>query len=295
MEQSFVVDSIGKSGRLAMLWKTEVNAQLLSYSNSHISLTIFPGSSGQPWRLSGFYGNPATDKRKASWSLLKMLKPEPPMAWLCMRDFNEILSNDEKYGVVTRSFSQMECFRLAIDECDLSDLGYTGSKYTWSNNREGRDFTKERLDRAMGNGEWPLQFSNSEVSVLPALNSGHSPLLITCDNEEARVNRRKRLFRYEAYWSTEQECKELIKNSWRVSCRGAQSTRNFLAGLDRCKQLLRTWSKDMNGKQKHLIRQRSEMIQELQRINQGDFNDTIKGYQREVNQLLAEEEIKWRQ
>ncbi|XP_035542099.1 uncharacterized protein LOC118344807 [Juglans regia] len=71
--------------------------------------------------------------------------------------------------------------------------------------------------------------------------------------------------------------------------------RNFQAGLDRCKQLLRTWSKDMNGKQRQLIRQRSEMIQELQRINQGDFNDTIKGYQREVNQLLAEEEIKWRQ
>lgn len=48
MEQSFVVDSMGKSGGLAMFWKTEVNAQLLSYSNSHISLTILPESSGQP-------------------------------------------------------------------------------------------------------------------------------------------------------------------------------------------------------------------------------------------------------
>lgn len=121
------------------------------------------------------------------------------MAWLCMGDFNEILSNDEKYREATRSFSQMECFRVALDECELSDLEYIGSKYTWSNNREGGAFTKERLDRAMGNGEWPLQFTNSEVLVLPALNSDHSPLLISCDNEEAGVNRRTRIFRYEAY------------------------------------------------------------------------------------------------
>lgn len=116
MEQSFVVDSLGKSGGLAMLWKSEVNAQLHTYSHNHISLTITPEFGGHPWRLSGFYGNPASDKRKESWNLLRLLSPEYSVAWLCMRDFNEILSNEEKFGSVTRSFSQMESFRSALDD-----------------------------------------------------------------------------------------------------------------------------------------------------------------------------------
>lgn len=38
------------------------------------------------------------------------------------------------------------------------DLGYLGSKYTWSNGRAGVANIRKRLDRALSNPEWRMQF-----------------------------------------------------------------------------------------------------------------------------------------
>lgn len=66
-ENSFVVDSVGKSGGLAMFWTNEVKAELSTYSRSHISIRIGTKPSSLVWMLFGFYGNPATEKRIESW------------------------------------------------------------------------------------------------------------------------------------------------------------------------------------------------------------------------------------
>lgn len=58
-------------------------------------------------------------------------------------DFNEIMSNDEKSGGVPRAMAPMQLFRQTMADCDLHDMGYVGSRYTWPNK-----FTKERLDRS---------------------------------------------------------------------------------------------------------------------------------------------------
>lgn len=160
---SFVVDCVGRIRGLAMFWKQEVNAKLFSYSNSHISWIITKEVGTQKWMLYGFYVNPVVEKRKESWQLLRMLKPMEQMAWLCIWDFNEILTNDEKFGDANRPFSQMERFKEALYDCELTDLGYKGSKYTWSNKREGGEFTKERLDRVLGNGNLKMTFSSCLV------------------------------------------------------------------------------------------------------------------------------------
>lgn len=107
----------------------------------------------------------------------------------------------------------MERFREAIDKCDLSDLGYSGSKFTWCNKREREEFTKKQLDSALGNGFLSLLCSNCEVHVLPVLNSNHSPLLVSCDNGEDEVRRTQRIFRYGSYWFSNQEYKAIIERS----------------------------------------------------------------------------------
>ncbi|KAF5465338.1 hypothetical protein F2P56_015356 [Juglans regia] len=156
MEYSFVVDCKGLSGGLAFLWKEDVDAVLVSYSRQHISLEVKDLIKGKTWFLTGFYGNPITANRKGSWHLLRKLKPENGVGWLCVGDFNEILSTNEKVGGPLRPYGQMECFREALEDCDLSDMGYVGNKFTWSNNRGGTEFTKERLDRAFCNPQWAI-------------------------------------------------------------------------------------------------------------------------------------------
>jgi hypothetical protein len=68
-----------------------------------------------------------------------------------MGDFNEILEPGEKWGGAMRARGMMEDFKGALEDCHLSDMGATGPKFTWHNGRQGRDFTKERLDRVVAN------------------------------------------------------------------------------------------------------------------------------------------------
>ncbi|XP_042939332.1 uncharacterized protein LOC122274351 [Carya illinoinensis] len=246
-DQSFVVDSIGKSGGLALLWKNEVKAQLTSYSRSHIAVTITPEYGGQPWLLSGFYGNPSAEKRKGSWQLLRMLKPENHTPWLCMGDFNEILSMAKKSRAAYSPFSQMERFREALDACELSDLGYIGSKFTWSNKRDGGSFTKERLDRALGNATCPLLYSNWEVHVLPVINSDHSPLFLVCDNGAGMLRKEHKLFRYEASWSKREGCKDTVERAWMTDSYRGHSLSSIKTGMARCRHQLRSWQKTSAG------------------------------------------------
>lgn len=64
-----------------------------------------------------------------------------------MGDFNKVLSASEQLRGVGRRKSQMNRFREAMHNCQFVDLGFIGSKYTWTDNRE--DEVRCRLDRAL--------------------------------------------------------------------------------------------------------------------------------------------------
>ena len=44
----------------------------------------------------GFYGHPNLIKREEGWNLLKYLKNSISRPWLCMGDYNEIVTQSEK-------------------------------------------------------------------------------------------------------------------------------------------------------------------------------------------------------
>lgn len=50
------------------------------------------------WWFTGFYGNPKTHHRIASWALLPHLNLGPGQPWYILGDFNKITRQDEKWG-----------------------------------------------------------------------------------------------------------------------------------------------------------------------------------------------------
>lgn len=55
------------------------------------------------------------------------------LPWLCAGDFNEILFQHEKEGGKPRPQACLDCFKGALEVCDLEDLGFTGDIFTWRN------------------------------------------------------------------------------------------------------------------------------------------------------------------
>ncbi|XP_042988728.1 uncharacterized protein LOC122316263 [Carya illinoinensis] len=254
LAHSFVVESRGKSGGLAMMWSENTYASLFSYSRHHNSLELSTEEGASKCHVTSFYGDSVVEKRRACWDLLRVLRPDSNCPWLCMGDFNELLSNEEKYGAPDRPFLQMERFREALDECELSDLGFLGSRFTWSNKREGRAFIKERLDRAFGNSSW------SNI--------------------------------YEAFWSKKQECKDIIKRTW-YSLRGRNSSlENVQHALESSMVQLQAWAKRTRGNQRIRIKEKTYLIQHMQKQNTGELNGHIKALQEEVDAIMEDKELK---
>lgn len=153
-EGMLLVDPVGLSGGIALLWKFADEVIIENYSRHLINATIVLGGSIESWKLMGFYGHPDRAHRGETRNLLSYLKGMSPNPWLCVGYFNEVLDQTEKSGGVPRSERQMERFRSVLEECLLGDLGFRGSKVTWTNCRGVGQFMKERLDRATANSAW---------------------------------------------------------------------------------------------------------------------------------------------
>ena len=110
--------------------------------------------------------------------MLRFLRNETDLAWLCAGDFNEILYDHEQFGGNDRREWLMEGFRDAMSYGGLTDLGFSGLPYTWDNRREGRHNVKVRLDRALGDDALLDQFGDTAVTHIQTTESDHCTVLI---------------------------------------------------------------------------------------------------------------------
>ena len=61
--------------------------------------------------------------------LMRHIYNRSTLSWLCIGDYNEILSSEEKNGKHPRPLPPMVAFQNALLACGLIDLGYYGYRY----------------------------------------------------------------------------------------------------------------------------------------------------------------------
>lgn len=99
--------------------------------------------------------------------------------WFVAGDFNDILSQQDKWGGNTINCSRSSRFWSCINHCNLIDLGFKGSSYTWSNHRKHhKGLILERLDRCFSNGNWLDQYLNVSITHLPKTHLDRNPLIV---------------------------------------------------------------------------------------------------------------------
>ena len=140
-----IVKQPDTGGRLAMLWKADVEIELVNFTANHILVKVKEVDRFM-WHLTGFYGWSDSTQRAKSWALFNHLRTLVDGLWLCIKDFNAILHSLEKLSKQPCQMSQVDSFRDALDKCKLKDLGYHGYPYTWNNKRPGDANMKVRLD-----------------------------------------------------------------------------------------------------------------------------------------------------
>ncbi|XP_057747265.1 uncharacterized protein LOC130966469 [Arachis stenosperma] len=121
-------------------------------------------------------------------------------------DFNAITSQAEKEGGGQKSATTIATFTNFIDSNELVDIGMVGHPFTWTNQRQGEDLVKERLDRDLVGMEWKLKFPNAVVHSLTESGSDHAPLLMETEPQSWHSKRR---FKYQEHWCGEEDVKRI--------------------------------------------------------------------------------------
>ncbi|RYR06082.1 hypothetical protein Ahy_B06g085879 [Arachis hypogaea] len=145
-DNMFCVEPRGLSGGLGLLWKSNVNVNVYEWCDNYIKANININNDLK-WQGIFVYGNPVFKKRRKLWQELTVsnISKEEPQVYL--GDFNDILNQEEKAGMLPQPKICLETFRRFVDENGLMDIDFKGSKYTWFSNPRNNFITRERLDR----------------------------------------------------------------------------------------------------------------------------------------------------
>lgn len=121
----------------------------------------------------------------------------------------------EKKGGNNRSSCQLSFGRATMELCGLTDLGFIGYPYTWSNGREGDDNVQCRLDKALASESFWNRFSPISVTHLPRYGSDQLVSLMKLEDHD-QMNKKKRVhvFRFEENWTKDPKCEDIVRRNW---------------------------------------------------------------------------------
>lgn len=95
-KEGWEVPREGLGGGLILAWMPGFNVHIVYHSN-HIIHTNLIDSKGNPLSITFIYGHPDHSRRNEVWQQLRNLKHVAHPSWLCIGDFNQILTNEEKF------------------------------------------------------------------------------------------------------------------------------------------------------------------------------------------------------
>jgi endonuclease/exonuclease/phosphatase family metal-dependent hydrolase len=174
------IDVEGRSGGLAIMWKDSVRCRVMNYSRNFINI-IVEDEEKRDWRLTCYYGYPERSRRRMSWDLLRELRDMSTLPWCVIGDFNDLLSQEDKKGLLPHPNWLCSGFRSAVNDCDLTDIHLEGYPFTWFKCRGQDREIEERLDRALVTTAWLTKFPNAKLTNLLSSHSDHSPILLQCN------------------------------------------------------------------------------------------------------------------
>lgn len=157
-----------------------------TYSLRHIDVIITKEQSYKQWGFTDFYSHPETNKHEESWRLLEKLSKRSGLPWVFIGDFNEIMHGREKEGGNLRPKWQMRNFCEAVNRCNLKDIGYTRSNYTWCRRLGTHGWVRERLDRVLVSTNWLVTFPNVRLHHVAASTSDHCMLVLKAPQDKQR-------------------------------------------------------------------------------------------------------------
>lgn len=181
--------------------------------------------------------------------------------------------------------SMMERFRDALVDCELEDMGFSGDQFTWRRRR-----LRERLDRAVCNGQFHGLFPHAKVINAAHTKSDHRPIFVDTEGDLQGDQQRAYVKKFEVRWLQEENIMQLVTDAWEHTDPAASLSVRTAA----VHAAMHDWDRE-NLKAPH--RRLKELKAELEQLRLGPLTDEAVDRQRqlliEIEENLEKEEIYW--
>lgn len=184
---------------------------ILMDTNQQITMRLYDTEDHKEFILTSVYAKCDAIERIELWNNLYTLAADMSLPWIVDGGFNVIWDEEEKFGSLPVHINEVDDFRHSVNTCNLFDLGFKGSVYTWWNGRAEENYIFKRLDRCLGNMELQQLWPGLEIEHMSKIGSYHSPLLILCNPSAAPI---MKAFRFLNFWSKHESFKDVVKENW---------------------------------------------------------------------------------
>jgi hypothetical protein len=281
-----------RSGGLAILWNNDVHLSINGYNERMIDCYVDCGDSLGCWRATGVYGYSKQHQKNLTCDLITNLaNTNQHENWLLFGDLNLIFNSNEKQRGRDSNFNSLTMANNTIKACNLIDLGFQGSPFTWTNNQEGEHHIKERLDRFCATASWMAKFPRFTNYHLLNYNSDHCPILLVFGTlHDFRDNSHSKacIKRFENFWTQDDACAQIIKATW------DHTTGDIQDRLHATMESTYQWGKATYGSVPKAIKETKDKIQSLKSLTPTREQLTLMHQlEAKLDDLLNKEEAWW--
>ncbi|XP_070049368.1 uncharacterized protein [Nicotiana tomentosiformis] len=126
------------NGQIWCFWKNHLNTTIIVNEDQHITIKFNEGFDKSNIFITAVYAKCTAAERKDLWDSLENISMSINSPWCIGGDFNVIADPGEKLGGKSHRIYRSLEFVNCLNNCGVTDLGFTGPKYTWCNNRRPR-------------------------------------------------------------------------------------------------------------------------------------------------------------
>ncbi|XP_027096192.1 uncharacterized protein [Coffea arabica] len=285
-DEMVVVEAMNKAGGMALLWKDEVKILEVLTTAFTIEAHVEDAEVNSDWWFIGIYASCDNQIRKQQWQVIERLKRLWGERWLIAGDFNDIVSNEEKWGGSSRLESSFQDFKQFINGNHLLDIGFVGHPWTWSNNWEQGGDIKQRLDRGLCSYPWSQVYEKIHCTHIASYASDHSILLF---DTMMNIGRRKKRFYFDKRWLKRDDIGEVVRSAWENEFNGSRMFQVVMK-IKNCRVALLKWRNNFQANSQKDIEQIKNQLSVVQQL-QGSTSMGSMGRRRRnrLNKLQRED------
>lgn len=152
--RSVCAEAVEFVGGIWLLWDdTEIDVEVAAVDAQ--AITVLVQCHGKfSCVASVVYASPHPLLRTFLWDYLRSLSLVIMAPWFLIGDWNQVTHQDDKWGGRPVSSLTPNLLWALVSSCAWVDLGFSGSRFTWTNMRASSGCIRECLDRVWCNVMW---------------------------------------------------------------------------------------------------------------------------------------------